>query len=67
MTFWQAYRTALGYLLAAITWIGCIAAPVGLIYWLVWRGWYWAAGLVGIAALAGALALQARDIQRRHL
>jgi len=35
-------------------------------WYFVWKGWYVAAVAVVIVALSGALALQARSIQRRQ-
>jgi hypothetical protein len=66
MSFWQAYRRAALYALEALWWIARIAAVVWAIMWFWWKGWYIALAIAVILALAGALALQAREIQRWH-
>lgn len=66
MTFWKAYQQAVLSALQALWWMARIAAVTVLIMWLWSRDWYAACAVAVIAALAGALAMQARDIQRWH-
>jgi hypothetical protein len=66
MTFWQAYRQATIWSLQGLGAALLLGIPLTAAWYFVWKGWYVAAVAVVIVALSGALALQARSIQRRQ-